>query len=104
MVNRIPIRTAASMQGFSRQESLGILSVIAMLAAIAGASYARNYYAVKIFEAKQAILREDCQVVGQAVNSYRQDKGHAPASLDDLVQSGYLVALPQGLKKEDCTW
>jgi competence protein ComGC len=104
MVNRIPTHTAVSMQGFSRQESLGILSVIAMSTAIAGASYARNYYAHKISETKQTIIREDCKVISQAMNSYRQDKGHAPASLDDLIQSGYLVALPKGFSKEDCTW
>jgi hypothetical protein len=55
MVNRIPTRTAASMQGFTRQESIGILSVIAMSTAIAGASYTRNY-AHKISETKQAII------------------------------------------------
>jgi len=104
MVNRTPTRIAVSRQGFSRQESLGILSVIAMSTAIAGASYTRNYYAHKISEPKQAIIREDCQVIGQAMNSYRQDKEHAPASLDDLVQSGYLAALPKGFKKEDCPW
>ena len=104
MVNRIPTRTATSMQGFSRQESICILSVIAMSTAIAGASYTRNYYARKISEAKQAIIREDCKVISQAMSSYRQGNGHAPASLDDLVQSGYLVALPKGFSREDCTW
>jgi hypothetical protein len=99
MVNRIPTRSAVSMQCFSRQESLGILSVIAMSTAIAGASYARNCYV-----AKRATIREDCKVIGQAVNSYQQDKGHAPASPGDLVQSGYLVALPEDFKREDCTW
>ena len=87
------------MRGFSRQESLGILSVIAMSTAIAGASYAH-----KVSTAKQAILSEDCKMIGHAMNSYRLEKGHAPPSLDDLVQSGYLVALPQGFRKEDCTW
>jgi hypothetical protein len=104
MVNRIPTRPAVSMQGFSRQETIGILSVIAMSTAIAGASYTRNYYANKIFETKQAIIREDCRVISQAMNSYRQDKGHAPTSLDDLIQSGYLVTLPKGFRGKDCTW
>ena len=78
-----------------------MLSVIAMLAAIAGASYARNY-AGKISEAKQAVIREDCKVVRQAADSYRQDKGRSPASLNDLLESGYLVALPKGFNQEDC--
>jgi general secretion pathway protein G len=99
MVNRIPTRTAFPLQGFSRQESLGILAVIAMSTAITCASYAH-----KISETKQATLREDCKTIAQAMNSYRRDKGHAPVSLDDLVQSGYLAALPEGFKKEDCTW
>jgi general secretion pathway protein G len=90
------------MQGFTPQESLGMLFVIAMLAAIAGASYARTYYAGKISEAKQAVIREDCKVVRQAADSYRQDKGRSPASLNDLIESGYLAALPRGFNQEDC--
>jgi hypothetical protein len=103
MVNRIPTRTAIPIQGFSRQESLGILAVIIMSTAITGASYARNY-AGRISQQKQATIRENCQVICQAVNSYRQAKGRPPASLDDLVQSGYFAALPKGLRKEDCAW
>jgi general secretion pathway protein G len=90
------------MQGFTRQESRGVLSVIAMCAAIAGAGYGRNYCVGRIFKAKQAVIREDCKVVRQAKDSYRHDKGKSPASLQGLVQAGYLEALPGGFNEEDC--
>ena len=40
-------------------------------------------------------MREaDSRVVSQAVHRYQVDKGRLPHSLDDLVDAGYLKALP----------
>jgi len=104
MVDRLPTRAAASRQSNTLPERLAIFAIIAVMAAVVLSNYARTGYAAKILRAKQAVIREDCKVVRQAADSYRQDKGHAPRSLNDLVQSGYLVAFPSGFHKEDCTW
>jgi general secretion pathway protein G len=104
MVDSIPTRAVAPRQSNTLPERLAILAIIAVMAAVVLSNYARKAYAARIQQAKQAVIREDCKVVRQAADSYLQDKGHTPGSLDDLVQSGYLVALPRGFHKEDCTW
>ena len=43
---------------------------------------------------EEAALRQDLQVMRQAIDSYTVDKEKAPQSLDDLVQAGYLKAIP----------
>ncbi|MGC2161386.1 MAG: hypothetical protein WA634_05740, partial [Silvibacterium sp.] len=48
-----------------------------------------------IRNAKEAVLREDLHVMRNAIDSYTMDKGKAPQSLDDLVQAGYMKAIPQ---------
>ncbi len=98
MVDSLPTRAAASRQSNTLPERLAILAIVAVMTAVVVSNYAR------IQQAKQAVIREDCKVVRQAADSYRQDKGHAPGSLDDLVQGGYLVVLPSGFRKEGCTW
>ena len=56
----------------------------------------------KIHTAKEAVLREDCHVVRQAIDIYTVDLHKAPKSLDDLVQAGYLKALPKDFSLEAC--
>ena len=55
-------------------------------------------------QGRDAMIRETCRAIGNAANSYRQDKGRAPQSIDDLINSGYLIALPPDFKQEDCKW
>jgi general secretion pathway protein G len=64
--------------------------IIATLAAMAIPMYTRN-----VLAAKEAVLREDLQVLRTAIGSYTVDKQKAPQSLDDLVQAGYLKAVPK---------
>jgi general secretion pathway protein G len=45
--------------------------------------------------AKEAVLREDLQVMRTAIGSYTVDKEKAPQGLDDLVTAGYLKAVPK---------
>lgn len=63
--------------------------IIGILAAIAIPAYTRN-----IVSAKEAVLHEDLHVIRSAIDSYTVDKQKAPQSLDDLVQAGYLKAMP----------
>jgi len=63
--------------------------IIATLAAMAIPAYTRN-----VLAAKEAVLHEDLQVMRSAISSYTVDKQKAPQSLDDLVTSGYLKAIP----------
>lgn len=75
--------------GFTMVELMIVMAIMLVLTTLAVASYTT---AVK--HAREAVLREDLQVMRTAISSYTMDKQKAPQSLDDLVQSGYLRAVP----------
>lgn len=76
-------------QGFTLLELMIVMVVIGLLAAIAIPSYTNN-----IRNAKEAVLKEDLHTMRTAIDSYTVDKQKGPDSLEDLVQAGYLKALP----------
>ncbi|GAC1425103.1 MAG: prepilin-type N-terminal cleavage/methylation domain-containing protein [Acidobacteriaceae bacterium] len=76
--------------GFTLLELLIVMIIIATLAAIAIPAYVRNVHA-----AREAALREDLRVMRSAIDAYTIDKQKAPQSLQDLVTSGYLKAIPK---------
>jgi general secretion pathway protein G len=71
-------------------ELMIVMLIIGILATMAIPIYTRNVQA-----AKEAVLREDLQVMRTAIGSYTVDKQKAPQSLDDLVTAGYLKAIPK---------
>lgn len=75
--------------GFTLIELIIVMAVIAILASIAIPRYLAS-----VKSAKEAVLKEDLHVMRDAIDSYTMDKGKAPQSLDDLVQAGYLKAIP----------
>jgi general secretion pathway protein G len=77
-------------QGFTLLELMVVMAVMLVLAAIAVPSYLAS-----IRKAKEAVLREDLHTMRSAIDSYTADKAKAPQSLDDLVQAGYLKAIPK---------
>jgi general secretion pathway protein G len=86
-LNREP-RT--SDRGFTLLELIIVMVIIGVLATMAIPLFTRNVVA-----AKEAVLREDLQVMRTAIGSYTVDKQKAPQSLEDLVSGGYLKAIPK---------
>jgi len=76
--------------GFTMFELLVVMSIIAILALLAVPSFK-----AAIKSAREAVLKEDLQVMRSAIDAYTLDKQKAPQSLDDLVQEGYLKSIPQ---------
>lgn len=76
-------------QGFTLIELIVVMLIIAILTAIAVPRFT-----AAIQNAREAALKEDLHVMRNAIDAYTMDKGKAPQSLDDLVQSGYLRAIP----------
>ena len=86
-LTRIPLAPEA---GFTLIELMIVMMIIGILAAMAIPSFTHNIKA-----AKEAVLREDLQVMRTAIGSYTVDKEKAPQTLDDLVTAGYLKAIPK---------
>jgi general secretion pathway protein G len=80
----------ARARGFTLLELITVMAVIAILAAIA-----LPQFKVAIIQAKEATLREDLYRFRDIIDQYQADKGKYPASLETLVQEGYLRRLPQ---------
>jgi general secretion pathway protein G len=76
--------------GFTLIELMIVMAIILILTTMVVPSYIG---AMK--HAREAVLREDLSVMRNAIDSYTMDKQKAPQSLDDLVQNGYLRAVPE---------
>ena len=76
--------------GFTLLELMIVMTIILVLTAIAIPAYQASVRA-----AREAVLKEDLHTLRAAIDSYTADKQKAPQSLDDLVQEGYLRAIPE---------
>lgn len=86
--------------GFTLIELMIVMLIIGILASIAIPSYVAS-----VRNAKEAVLKEDLHVMRTAIDSYTMDKEKAPQSLDDLVQAGYLKAIPvDPMTHSSSTW
>ncbi|MGC9158695.1 MAG: type II secretion system protein [Terracidiphilus sp.] len=75
--------------GFTLMELMIVMAIIGVLMMVAVPSFIGA-----IRQAREAVLKEDLHIMRTAIDSYTMDKEQAPQSLDDLVQSGYLRAIP----------
>ena len=80
---------AGKEHGFTLIELMIVMVIIGVLAAMAIPMYVQS-----VRHAREAVLKEDLRTMRSAIDSYTVDKQKAPQSLDDLVQSGYLKAMP----------
>lgn len=93
-----PEKSAES--GFTLIELMVVMLIIGVLMAIAVPNYVSA-----IRSAKESVLKEDLHVIRNAIDSYTMDKQKAPQSLQDLVEAGYLKAIPQDpMTRSTETW
>ena len=84
------MRNRGTQSGFTLLELMVVMAIISILATLAV-----PYFAAALKHAREAVLKEDLQTMRMAIDSYSMDKQKAPQSLDDLVQEGYLKAIPE---------
>jgi general secretion pathway protein G len=82
-------RSGSRKGGFSLLELMIVLTIIMILASIAAGRYDRS-----VLRSREAVLKQDLYTMRQAIQQYTLDKQAAPASLDDLVSSKYIGAVP----------
>lgn len=76
-------------RGFTLIELLVVLSIIALLLTIATPKYFSN-----IDRAKETTLKQDLNVVREAIDKFYADKGIYPESLEALVEEKYINKVP----------
>jgi general secretion pathway protein G len=75
--------------GFTLMELMIVMAIIGVLATLAVPSFIGALRA-----AKEAVLKSDLQTMRTAIDSYTEDKQKGPQALQDLIDDGYLKAIP----------
>lgn len=67
-----------------------VISIIVVLATIAMVQYRQS-----VIFARESVLKDDLFKMREAIDQYYADRNQYPSSLEDLVEGGYLRALPK---------
>ena len=85
--------------GFSFIEMVLVLLVLGVLFGIAVPRYQ-----AQILKAKEAVLEHNLAVLRERLDQYRADHDEFPASLAELVVSGYLREIPEDPMTQSILW
>jgi general secretion pathway protein G len=86
--------------GFTLIELLTVMTIIAVLLTIAVPRYFNS-----IDRSKEVTLRQDLNIMRDAIDKYQGDTGALPETLDDLVTKKYLRAIPvDPITESIATW
>jgi general secretion pathway protein G len=95
-----PSRGRQGAGGFTLVELLIVMSLIALLAAMAVVQYKNS-----IRRSEEAVLKTNLFRLRDAIDQYYADKGKYPGSLDALVSDGYMRSIPEDpVSKSRDTW
>ena len=83
-------RGTRSSAGFTLIELMIVISIMLILMSTAIPLYQQSFV-----RAKEAVLRDDLYTMRRAIDEFTMDKQRAPQALDEIVQAGYLRAIPK---------
>jgi general secretion pathway protein G len=89
MSARVCSRRRVGHFGFTLIELMIVITIIFILLGLAAGRYDRS-----VVRAREATLKQDLQVMRQAIDNYTLDKQSAPQSVEALQEAGYLRIVP----------
>ena len=94
------LRGPRDARGFTIIELMVVMTIIVTLATIGMVQYRQS-----VQFAKESVLKDDLFKLRDAIDQYYADKNQYPPTLDDLVTSGYVRALPKDpITNSTSTW
>jgi general secretion pathway protein G len=96
---RLRRRDLQSSRGFTLLELMIVLSIMAILMAIAIPVYNQS-----VVQARESVLRANLSTLRNVISQYTLDKQKAPQSLEDLVTAGYLRQVPVDPMTREANW
>jgi general secretion pathway protein G len=92
-------RAAGRNRGFTLIEMMVVISIILILLSVAIPIYSHS-----VTQEREVNLRQNLDTLNKVIIQFTRDKQKAPQSLEDLVQAGYLKAIPEDITGRTDTW